>query len=187
MTGIKRKGDRTMNDNEDIEIVINKEYDYSNAIVDESCITYIANYCESIYNQFNLLIEEDEKRNEKIKYEYKNYNYKNTYQTKYEIKIKEGRYNTAYCKSYNSLIEYIQAKPLNSVEDIEIELNLSYKRGKNQSYRDYDNVFKIIFKPYDIKLTRKSNHNEQMMNQVEESLNQLLSSLPTVNTIFCSK
>ena len=176
-----------MNTNEDIETVINKEYDYSNAIIDENCITYIANYCESVYNQFNLLIKEDEKRNEKVKYEYQNYNYKDTYQKKYEIRIREGNYNTTYCKSYNSLFEYIQTKKLNAIESIEIELDLSYKRGKNQSYKEHNNLFKMTFKPYNIKFTRKSNHNEQIMNQVEANLNQLLSSIPTVNTIFCSK
>lgn len=176
-----------MNINENIEIFINKEYDYSNAIIDEKCIEYIASYCASVYNQFNLLIEEDEQRNEKLKYDCRNYNYKKTYQKKYEIRINEKGYNTTYCKSYSFFLEYIQKQKLQNIEGLEIELNLSYKKGANQSYKNHENLFKIIFKPYNIKLIRKSNYNEQIMNQIEINLNEILSSFKTVNTVFCSK
>lgn len=159
-----------MSDNNDIETIINKEYDYSNSIIDEKSIEYLVSYCESVYNQFNNLINEDEKRNEKLKHEFKNYNYKNTYTKNYEIRIREKEHSTTRLKNYETFCEYIKTKKRN-IEQLEIELNLNYKRGTNLSYKEHENIFKISFKPYDIKFTRKSNYNEQIMNQVEENIN----------------
>lgn len=58
------------------EIIINNEYDYSNSVPTVEFITYIVQYCDQIYNHFLNLIEQDEKKNERLKYEFQNYNYK---------------------------------------------------------------------------------------------------------------
>ncbi len=175
-----------MNDLEK-ETVINHEYDYSNRIPLVENITYIIQYCDQIYTQFLKLIEEDEKKNERLKHEFQNYNYKKSYREEFEVKIRQKNYNTLFCKNYNSFLEMVKNGQVLNIESLEIHLNLDYKKGKNANLTNYENTFNILFKPYQISFIRKSNHQEINMDQIENNLNEILKKFPIVNTIFCSK
>ena len=75
------------------EKTINNEFDYSNVIANPMDIAKIVQYCDNIYNQFVILLDEDEKRNEKLKYEFQIYNYKRCYSDGFTIYIKDKKYN----------------------------------------------------------------------------------------------
>lgn len=169
------------------ETIINNEYDYSNIIPTIENITRIIKYCDQLYNSFLKLIEDDEQKNQKLKYEFQNYNYKKTYSEGLEINIRQKSYNSITCKNYSSFIEAINSDQLINLDSLEIELNLDYKRGNNDKLSHHQNLFKITFKPYEIKFVRKSNYKESEMNQVENNLNEILKSFPVANTIFCTK
>lgn len=169
------------------ETIINNEYDYSNIVPMVENVTYIVQYCDQIYSDFLKLIEEDENKNERLKYEFKNYNYKKSYGEGFEVKIRQKNYNNISCKNYNSFIESINNGQILNVDSLEIDLRLDYKRGKNESLNNHENLFKITFKPYEIKFIRKSNHREVDMEQIENNLNEMLKKFPVANTIFCSK
>lgn len=169
------------------ENIINNEYDYSNIIADVKNITYIIQYCDELYNSFLKLVEEDEKRNERLKYEFKNYDYKQSFGEKFEIKIRQKNYNTISCKNYSSFIEAVNKGQISNIESLAIELRLNYKRGKSDNLRNHENSFNITFKPYDIKFIRKANYKEIEMEQIENNLNNMLQKFPVANTIFCSK
>lgn len=179
-----------MNQNELIKkIDVNNEFDYSNIVVDIQTLSYLVQYCESVYNQFQNLIIEDEQKNEKLKYEFKNYQYKKYYATKFDIlvKKKDTNYSSINCKSYESFVDAINNNHLNNVDSLTITLNLSYRRGKETELVDYENEFKFIFKPWDIKFYRKSNYSEEVMNQIENNLNNILKKFKIQNSIFCTK
>lgn len=177
-----------MDFNDEIEKIINNEYDYSNIVASIENISYIVQYLDSVYSWFQQLIVEDEQKNEKLKYEYQNYNYKKSFGSGFEVKIKQkGSYSSISYRNYNSFNVAAGEGQFNNIDLLEIELNLDYKRGNNDSLKEYKNLFKISFKPYDIKFIRKSNHNEQNMNQVEENVKQMLNKFQIINTIFCIK
>lgn len=169
------------------ETVINNEYDYSNIVPTVENITYIIQYCAQIYSHFLKLIAEDENKNEKLKYEFKNYNYKKSYGEGFEVKVRQKNYNTISCKTYSSFIGAVNSGQLLNVDSLEISLNLNYKRGKNDSFKNHENSFNITFKPYDIRLVRKANYKETDMELIENNLNEMLKKFPIANTIFCFK
>lgn len=172
--------------NNEQKTVINNEYDYSNIIAETENIVYIAQYFQNTYSQFLKICEEDEIRNKPLKYEFQNYNFKNYY-SRFEINIRMKTYNNVTCNSLESLIDVIKKGQLNNVNSLEILLELDYYRGANSNKNLHENSFKIIFKPYDIIFARKSNYNEENMNQIENNVNGLLKKFKTVNTIFCTK
>ena len=172
---------------EETETVINNEYDYSNIIPTIENITYIVKYCDKIYNQFVKLVEGDENKNEKLRYDLQNYKYKKSYSEEFEVKIRNNLYNSITCKGYDSFVEAMNNKRIVNVESLEIKLNLSYKRGKIDTLSEHENSFSIVFRPYKVIFSRKSNHNEADMNQIENNINEILKIFPAVNTIFCSK
>ncbi len=173
---------------EEIETIINNKYDYSNIIATEENITYLVQYYDQIYSQFLKLIEEDEQRNEKLKYEFQVFNYKDSYSKIFKIKIRaKDYYNTITCENYTVFVEAIRKGQLRNINSLEIEMNLDYKKGKSGNLTEHQNSFKIIFKPYEISFLRKSNHKEPNMDQIETTTNKLLNQFPVANTIFCTK
>ena len=169
------------------EAVINNEWDYSNSIPTAENIAYLVQYCEQVYNQLIKLIEDDEIRNQKIKYDLKSYNFKKTFGERFEVTVREKNYNTINCKNYNSYLELYKKGQLNNVDSIEIYLELDYDTGSNGSFIRHDNSFVIKFKPYEISFIRKSNYKDANMDQVEDTINEILKKFPVANTIFCTK
>lgn len=173
--------------NEELSTIIQNEYDYSNCIPSIEYITYLVQYCSNVYDQLLRLIEEDEKRNEPLKYEYKNYNYKKMYSTEFEILIRQKTYNSISCTDYTSFKSAADNGSIKNVSSLEIKMNLDYKRGSENKFTEHTNAFKITFKPYEITFIRKSNHNENDMNQIETNIRDILNKIPAMNSIFCTK
>ena len=174
-------------DTNDKEIIINNEFDYSNKVAEVENISILIQYCESLYNQLLNLINEDEEKNERLKLEFRDYQYKKSYSNIFEILIrKKNTYNDISFKSLDTFNESVKSGQLVNLEKLSINLDLCYKRGKNSDLRDYENNFKFVFKPYDIKFFRKSNHNESSMNQIEENFNKLFEHFREQKCIFNS-
>ena len=177
-----------MNQEELTETQLNNEFDYSNIVVEVQPISYLIQYCEALYNQFIKLVTEDEEKNARLKTEFKNYDYKKSYSNKFEILIKEKENNSNLnCKNFQTFIDAVNSGHLKNINSLTIELDLTYKRGKESYLNEYENNFKIVFKPYDIKFIRKSNHSENYMNQIENNINEILKKFKVQNSIFCTK
>ena len=73
---------------EEMEKETFNEFDYSNIVPDAELISYLVRYCEAIYNELLKMISQEEIKNEKLKSEYKFYEYKKGYDTKFEVTIK---------------------------------------------------------------------------------------------------
>lgn len=173
--------------NENEETIINNEYSSSDILPTVESITYLIQYCDSVFKQFINLIEDDKKRNNQFKPEYKNYSYKKSYGEYFEIYIREKNYNTITCKNFETFKEFADAGNLKNISNLEIKLHLDYKRGQGYNLTEYENSFSILFKPYETTFIRKSNHNEPNINQIEENLKNILENFPVANSIFSTK
>ena len=171
--------------------LINPKYDYSNVIPDKEHVKVLVQYCFAVYNQLLKLFEEDEIKNEKLKLEYKTYEYKKHYKAGIEIHVKErakaGEFlgSTFTFKDFKSFIDYIERKP--NLASLKINLDLSFKRGQEFKDNEHLNLFKIIFEPYNITFTRESNCEDESMNQIEQYIKSVLDRFNTQDTIFYSK
>ncbi len=178
-----------MDQTEEREIEISNEYDYSNIVAEVEIVSFLVQYCNSYYNQFIKLCADDEEKNAKLKSEYKFFQYKKSYSSKFEVAIKQkgNSFSNIACKNYESFIESVNAGHLKNIDSLIITLDLSFKRGKDFETKEHENSFKITFKPYEITFKRKSNYDDSTMNQIENTINEILKKFRTQNTIFCSK
>ena len=71
------------------EVIVNPEYDYSNIIPDKEYIKVLVRSCEEMYKRLQDLFKKDEEKNERLKYEYRNYEYKKHFDTDFSIDIRE--------------------------------------------------------------------------------------------------
>ena len=172
---------------EEKAMVINNEYDFSNIVPTIESVIYLVEYCDNILNKFLELVAEDEEKNKQYKDEYRTYNFKKVYGQYLNIYIREKTYNNVTCENLKTFLSAINDGNLKNVNGLDIKLSLNFSRGKGRDLVEHENSFDIIFKPYEIKFARKSNHNENMMNQIENNINEILNKFPKINTIFCSK
>lgn len=169
------------------QAVINNEFDYSNVVPTIEAISYLVQYCDQMNKQLTKLVEADEEKNKQFKSEYKDYMYKKSYEQEFEIYIKEKSYNNITCKDFELFSSAVRGGHLNQVTELNITLCMNFFRGKKENLEEHENLFTIIFNPYDIKFCRKSNHNDPNMNQIEEQINTILKQFPVANSIFCNK
>lgn len=174
---------------EEREVEISREFDYSNSVPEIKYILFLAQYCDSYYKQLIKMCEEDEEKNAKLKSEYKNFQYKKSYNARYEVAIKEkgNSFSNLSCKTYESFVEVVNTGHLNNVESVIITLDLSFKRGMDKTMREHENLFKIAFKPYNIVFTHKSNYTDQNMDQIENIINEIMKKFKVQDSIFCTK
>lgn len=170
--------------NSENETLINKEYDFSTVIPTADGIGYLVKYMDDLYKKLLQLIHEDDERNSKFKYDFQNYEYKKAYSLNFEIYISFNGSNYITCKDYNSYMDLVKSDGVKNVSHLDISLNLDYQRGPVSSLVNHNNSFKIRFAPYNIKFTRKSNHNEEAMNEVEKNIVEMLNKFPSSKCIF---
>ncbi len=171
------------------EIDINHEHDYSNRVIEIEIILSIVKYCEVLYEQLLKLQVEEEEKNKILKMEFRDYQYKKSFKEKLEIIIREkGKsFGNINCKNYDSFLGNVKSGHLENIESLTIILNMSFRRGKETSLEEYENLFKMDFKPYDIKFVRTSNHSDENMDQIENNFIQLFNQFKIQNSIFCTK
>lgn len=173
---------------EEKEIEISREYDYSNSVPEVQNILFLAKYCYSYYVQLIKMCEEDEEKNRILKSEYKDFLYKKSFSSKYEAAIREKDvFSSLSCKTYDSLVEAANSGHLKNVESVVITLDLSFRRGRDMATKEHENLFKISFKPYNIVFIRKSNYADSSMDNIENVINKILKKFRVQNTIFCTK
>ncbi len=168
------------------EQIVNNEFDYSNTIANEQSVLLLAKYIDDIYKRMLAIFEEDERKNEKLKWEFKDYAYKKSY-VRLEFTMKNKNYGSIECETYEALVNYAKAGNINNLISFEIKMTLDYSRGKGDSLIKIENLFNVIIKPYEITFTRKSNYDEVYMKQIEDGINSILKQFKIENTIFCSK
>lgn len=170
------------------ESIINNEFDYSNILPVVNYIGYLVQYCDQIYKKLLKLQEQDEEKNKPLKYQYKEYNFKRKYSQGLEIYIREKNFhNNITCKDYDTFKTAIDDGNLKNVSSIDIKLNMDFERGHEGNFEVHENNFIIIFKPYEITFSRKSNYNDRIMEQIEKEINDILKKFPIANCVFCDK
>ena len=164
--------------------IITKEYKNNKIVPVIDYISYLAKYLYGEYQEYIKLMDEDEERNKQFKYEYKEYNYKKIYSTRYEIIIKKHDYKRLNCDSFELFETAIKNGEFTNIEELIIELIIDYNRGKYGNYDEYNNSFIIKFKPFETTFDRKSNYNDDRMNNIEINIRNILEHFPQVDSIF---
>jgi len=175
-----------MNDN--LNVIVNNEYDYSNIVPEIDNIVALVKQCSLYYAQLLKLEEEDAKKNERLKVDYQSFQYAKSYSSGFKVSFqKNDSYNSNDFENYESFKSAVDSGFVRDAGKLTIHLDLSYRSGSGSDLTENSNEFTISFEPYNIKFTRKSNKANQNMDQIEYAINELLKRFKVQNTIFCSK
>ena len=70
------------------------------------------------------------------------------------------------------------------IHSTKIEVNYDYGVGKDNQINDHHNEFKLSFEPYEIVFTRVSDHDNETMNEIEETVKRKMNEFLYYETIF---
>lgn len=183
--------DLNENNNESRETIINPEYNYSNIIANKDYIKILVQACDEIYKRLFNLFDENELKNERLKPEYKRYEYKKDFETDFDINVREKGIGegsigqTLHFDNYQTFSSYIDQRK--DIEYLIIELNLTFGRNNEEVIVKHLNSFKITFEPYNVIFRRKSNYNDEFVNRAEMYIKSILDRFNTQDTIFYNK
>lgn len=143
------------------------EFDYSNIIPSISNISKIVELCSLLYDKFDSVL-----LNHNVHEVEKGDN------CNFEIIIIDNEYKKTILTSFNEFNDNISL--LNNINVLTIKLSLGYIKLNEE----YNNLFEITIRPYSIVFKRLSNHEQSLMSQIEDSINNNMKKLTTEKTIF---
>ena len=126
----------------------------------------------------------EEEKNEPLKYEHREYDYKKSYGMRFKIYIWTNNSGSLEYDSDDALRTAAANGRLNDVSSLKIEMDLDFGRGKEGAIEEHKNEFVISFRPYDIKFVRNSNYNDPEMDDLEKQIVNLMEDFPATKTIF---
>ena len=163
---------------------VNHEYLYPNILAVREYVENLVRFCDGAYRAFMNKVIEEEKKNEPLKYEHREYKYKKSYGTWMKIYISTNNSVSLEYDDDGAFRTAVNNGKLNNVSSLNIELNLDFGKGKEGSIEDHKNEFRIEFRPYNIKFVRNSNYTDPEMDELEKQIVKLMEDFPATKTIF---
>lgn len=165
-------------------VPVNHEYLYPNVLVVREYVENLAGFCYKAYRALSKKVTEEEEKNEPLKYEHREYDYKKSYGMRFKIYIWTNNSGSLEYDSDDALRTAAANGRLNDVSSLKIEMDLDFGRGKEGAIEEHKNEFVISFRPYDIKFVRNSNYNDPEMDDLEKQIVNLMEDFPATKTIF---
>lgn len=168
------------------EELIVHEYDYSNIIAIKDGIDYLVQYMDSCYKQYLDLVEEDKKRNQNLAYEYRNFDYGNSFDS-FTVTVWSKGFDSVTCKNFEQYTSLSKENKVKNVKELTINLKMNYERGQGKDKITCKHSFIVSFKPYDITFKRQSNYGDELMDKIETMIKGILDKFNAVDSIFYTK
>lgn len=165
--------------------MINRVYSYNNAVPMLDYVLDLCKYLDAKNNELLALNEADEKKNQDLKFEYREYEHKKAYSAGFVIYLySKVQRNLPSVHSYAELEKLHASGLLKQLMHMTIELKYTFGVGKNNEVVEHRNEFKIEFRPYDISFTRASNYDDAVANEIEEVIKRKMGEFVSYETIF---
>ena len=145
----------------------------------------LCKYLDMKNRELKLLTDADEKKNEDLKYDFREYEHKSHYSAGLKIYLySKTQHNLPNVQSFAELEKLHAAGLLKQLTHMSIELDYSFSTGKSNELVDHRNEFKIDFRPYEILFSRSSDHDDAEANEIEEVIKRKLGDFVSYETIF---
>ncbi len=164
---------------------INHVYNYNNAVPMLDYVLDVCKYLDAKYRELEALVAQDEVKNQDLKYEYREYSHKKAYSAGYTIYFySKTQRSVPAAHSYAELEQMKNSGLLKQLRRMTIEVNYDYGVGKDNQINGHHNEFKLSFEPYEIVFTRVSDHDNETINEIEETVKRKMNEFLYYETIF---
>lgn len=165
--------------------IVNHTYSFNNAVPMLDYVMDVCRYLDTCYRELEKMSDEDEKKNEDLKHEYRVYSHKKAFSTRFSIYCYSNvQRSIPTSSSYAELERLRDAGFLKQLSNMTIELNYDFEVGKNNELETHHNEIELKFKPYEITLTRVSDHADAEVDQIEATTKRKMDEFVSYETIF---
>ena len=165
---------------------IKNNHDHTNLLAVREYVDDLVKYCFGIYASFQKTQAEEEQRNERLKLEYREYQFRKSYSAHCEVVIYAGGQRTEFT-DYANFQSAMLGGMILGVDYLQISLNLSHYVGKYDSRDEHQHEYTIRFEPAKSYFLYAANMDDQNMNIIETLIEVCLNSFPASITILSKK
>lgn len=165
---------------------IKNNHDHTNLLAVREYVDDLVKYCFGIYASFQKTQAEEEQRNERLKLEYREYQFRKSYSEHCQVVIYAGGQRTEFT-DYANFQSALLGGMILGVDYLQISLNLSHYVGKYDSRDEHQHEYTIRFEPAKSYFLYAANMDDQNMNIIETQIEERLNSFPASITIFSKK
>lgn len=164
--------------------LIKDKKSYRDLLAVSEYVDDLIKYCEQQYTILATKIANDAAKNEQLRYDYQEFDWKESYDTKFRITAYDAVHSFVYFDSFAAYRDAAAKHTLSALNYIEIELNLSYCNGRAASLIDHKRDFVIRFEQNDSYFAYESNEEDENFNSIRDAILNKLDQFPAVRTIF---
>ena len=163
---------------------VNHEYLYPDLLAVREYVEHLVSFCDQTYRKFTKLTEDDAAKNEPLKYEFREYNYKKSWPFEFRVHFWTNSMVSVDFDNESAFRAAVNNGQLNDISKLIIDLGLSFGRGKEGSVTEHKNEIKIEFAPNNTKYTRVSSFADPEIDEIEKQIISALEDFPSTKTIF---
>lgn len=163
---------------------IKEKKQYTSLLAVREYVVDLAKSCFATYDTLQKRMDEEAEKNEPLKYEFRTYRYHKHFATGCSVSVSGDNYRSNSYESFEDFQNTINNGHAQGVASLTIELNLSYRSGKEGELVDHEHEFKIKFEPAETTLSYEANMEEPEMRAIHAQLQKKLDDFPSTFTIF---
>ncbi len=160
---------------------IKDEKEFTNILAVREYVDDLVKYCFGMYDSFSRTVQEDEARNEPLKFELREYKFHKSFSSDCSVHIFPG--GTDY-KSYGEFVLALNGGNIQGIGELTLRLDLSFRRGSNNQLEEHNHKFTIKMSPELTKFSYEANYDDPTMNDIRDKLIAKLEAFPATTTIF---
>ena len=164
--------------------LIKEKKNYRDLLAVSEYVDDLMKYCEQQYAALTTKIANDAAKNEQLRYDYQEYEWKESYNTRYRITVYDAVHSFVYFDTFAAYKDALAKKTITAPSYVEIELNVSYRDGRATNLADHKREFIIRFEQNKSYFAYESNEEDENFNAIRDAILNKLDQFPAVRTIF---
>lgn len=156
--------------------------EFTNLLAVREYIDDLIKYCFGMYESFSKTVQEDEAKNEQLKFELRNYQFHHSYSADCNVYVYGSNGNTY--KTYDAFAMALKSGHVQGITNLSITLDLSFRRGGYNTLEDHNHKFEMKFRPELASFSYEANYEDPAMSGIRDKLMAKMEDFPATTTIF---
>ncbi|MBP5656415.1 hypothetical protein J6X15_02415 [Candidatus Saccharibacteria bacterium] len=168
---------------DNVKLIKDKKF-YRDLLPVSEYVDDMIKYCEAQYAALRKKIDDDVAKNEQLNYSFQEFEHKESYSTKFQIQVYDAVQSFIYFDTYDAYHAATINKTYAAPKHVAVNLNLSYRSGKNDSLVDHKREFEVRFELNSSFFAYESNEEDAEFDTIKKTIETKLSQFPAIRTIF---
>ncbi len=154
---------------DNIKLIKDKK-SYRDLLAISEYVDDLIKYCERQYATLSTKISNDKAKNEQLRYDYQEFEWKENYDARFRITIYDAVNSFLYFDRFTAYHDAMTNRTIVAPNYVEVELNMSYQNGKNASLIQHKRIFVVRFELNNSYFSYESNEEGEDFTTVRDAI-----------------